>query len=352
MIQAGWVQAQSINTTLGTVTGVCVGDTVVVPVTVTMASGISTSAISMAIDYDTTKLRCISSVTSLNSNIATGFLSNCGLFSNLNPGTGPFTPSTRRQFRAAWFALSPVAFNGLMFNVRFVALASTSSSTPIAWDLATSGNCEYADEFADVIPNCTFVNGAATLASPASITTQPSGVTGIAAGANTSFTVVAAGSPTYQWQELTQGGSWTNLSNGGVYGGVTTATLTITAATTSLNGNQYRVVVTGGCGAPVTSNALTLSVTSASATGLTAGSASGCQGDTVLVPLTVSGLNAATAFSFKINLPSGTTYVGLANVVSGLSSATGSVASGLLTINWNGSAFTQASGTLMNIRLV
>jgi len=83
MIQAGWVQAQSINTTLGTVTGVCVGDTVVVPVTVTMASGISTSAISMAIDYDTTKLRCISSVTSLNSNIATGFLSNCGLFFQL-----------------------------------------------------------------------------------------------------------------------------------------------------------------------------------------------------------------------------------------------------------------------------
>ncbi|MFM7496909.1 MAG: hypothetical protein ACKO17_02065, partial [Bacteroidota bacterium] len=48
------VKAQNINTTLGSVTGVCVGDTVVVPVTVTMGTGISTSAISMAIDYDTT----------------------------------------------------------------------------------------------------------------------------------------------------------------------------------------------------------------------------------------------------------------------------------------------------------
>jgi hypothetical protein len=150
MIQAGWVQAQSINTTLGTVTGVCVGDTVVVPVTVTMGSGISTSAISLSIDYDTTKLRCISSVTSLNPKIATCFLSNCGLFSNLNPGTGPFTPSTRRQFRAAWFALTPVSFSGLMFNLRFVALASTTGSSPIAWDVATAGNCEYADELADV----------------------------------------------------------------------------------------------------------------------------------------------------------------------------------------------------------
>ena len=351
-LQTSGVYAQTINTTLGTVTGVCVGDTVVVPVTVTMASGISTSAISMAIDYDTTKLRCINSVTSLNSNVTNGFLSNCGLFSNLTPSTGPFTPTTRRQFRAAWFALAPVAFNGLMFNLRFVALASTSGSTPIAWDLATSGNCEYADEFADVIPNCTFVNGSSTIASPASISAQPSGLTNISAGGSTSFSVTAAGSPTYQWQELTVGGSWSNISNGGVYGGATTATLTITSATVALNGNQYRVIVTGGCGAPLTSTALTLSVTSANATGLTAGNANGCQGDTVLVPISVSGLNGATAFSFKLNLPAGITYVGLANVVSGLTSATGSVASGVLTINWTGSAFTQASGTIMNIRLV
>ncbi|MFM7589718.1 MAG: cohesin domain-containing protein [Bacteroidota bacterium] len=33
-----------------------VGDTIVLPITVNMVSGISTSAISMAIDYDTTEL--------------------------------------------------------------------------------------------------------------------------------------------------------------------------------------------------------------------------------------------------------------------------------------------------------
>ena len=36
-LQTSGVYAQSINTTLGTVTGVCVGDTVVVPVTVTVS---------------------------------------------------------------------------------------------------------------------------------------------------------------------------------------------------------------------------------------------------------------------------------------------------------------------------
>ncbi|MFM7910818.1 MAG: cohesin domain-containing protein, partial [Bacteroidota bacterium] len=145
----------NISTTIGSVSG-CVGDTVTVPVTISMASGISTAAISMAIDYDSTKLRCISAVTGLNANIATGFLSNCGLFTSLNPNA-PYNASTRRQFRAAWFNLTPVSFNGRMFNVRFVILASGSS--PVIWDLSTAGNCEYADEVADVIPNTEWING-------------------------------------------------------------------------------------------------------------------------------------------------------------------------------------------------
>jgi hypothetical protein len=110
-----------------------------------MAPGISTGAISMAIGFDPTKLQCISSVSSLNSNISTGFLSNCGVFSGAS------------QFRAAWFNLTPVAFNGLMFNVRFKILAAGSHS--LQWDLATPGNCEYADGLADVIPNIEWLNG-------------------------------------------------------------------------------------------------------------------------------------------------------------------------------------------------
>ncbi|MFM7497155.1 MAG: hypothetical protein ACKO17_03320, partial [Bacteroidota bacterium] len=236
--------------------------------------------------------------------------------------------------------------------LRFVAIANTTGSSPIAWDINTAGNCEYADELADVIPNCTFVNGSATISSPAAITTQPSGVTSLTAGGNTTLTVVASGNPTYQWQQLTSGGSWTNLANGGSFAGVTTATLSITNASASLNGNQYRVIVTGGCGAVVTSNALTLSVAAANATGLTVGGANGCQGDTVSVPVSVSGLNGVTALSLKINLPSGTSFVGLSNTVAGLSTATAAVNAGQLTITWSGAPFTQASGSLMNLRFV
>ena len=57
-------------------------------------------------------------------------------------------------------------------------------------------------------------------------------------------------------------GAFTNLTNGAPYSGVTTATLTITAATAGLSGNQYRAVATNSAGS-ATSNGATLTVTSA-----------------------------------------------------------------------------------------
>ena len=84
-------------------------------------------------------------------------------------------------------------------------------------------------------------------------------------GGNATFTVKAAGEPDYiyQWQEDT-GSGWSNLSNGGKYAGVTSATLSITGADqTTFNGNQYRCVVGNTkCSANATSNLATLTITS------------------------------------------------------------------------------------------
>lgn len=66
----------------------------------------------------------------------------------------------------------------------------------------------------------------------------------VCAGQNAFFTVGATGaSITYQWQENT-GSGWNNLSNGGVYSGVNAATLNIAQAPTTLDGYQYRCVIT------------------------------------------------------------------------------------------------------------
>ncbi len=89
---------------------------------------------------------------------------------------------------------------------------------------------------------------------------------------NTSFSVTATGtSITYQWQLSTNGGSsYSNLLNGGVYSGATTATLNLTAVPLTMNGFKYRCVVKGSCSTATSSSALlTVSNPCQNATGLT-----------------------------------------------------------------------------------
>ena len=97
-----------------------------------------------------------------------------------------------------------------------------------------------------------------------SITTQPS-ASGICAGSNATFGVIASGTGlTYQWQFSNNGGSsFSNLSNGGLYSNVTSATMSITGATAGMNNYQYRVAINGTCSPAVTSSAVTLTVNTA-----------------------------------------------------------------------------------------
>ncbi len=94
-----------------------------------------------------------------------------------------------------------------------------------------------------------------------SITSNPTN-SSINDGGNTSFSVTADNTTSYQWQE-NSGGGFGNISNGGVYSGATTSTLTITGATLSMDGNVYRCVVTGDCSPNATSNSATLTVNAA-----------------------------------------------------------------------------------------
>ncbi|MBK9532658.1 MAG: choice-of-anchor J domain-containing protein [Chitinophagaceae bacterium] len=91
-----------------------------------------------------------------------------------------------------------------------------------------------------------------TVNQPAAITAQPVNSTVCTDGVAT-FTVAATGSTplTYQWQVSTNGGNtWANVTNGGVYSGATTATLTITAPPVSMSGYFYRVIVQGALPCP------------------------------------------------------------------------------------------------------
>jgi hypothetical protein len=62
----------------------------------------------------------------------------------------------------------------------------------------------------------------------------------------TTAVTAGTGPHSYQWQVSTNGGGlWTNIVNGGVYSGATTATLTVTAPPVSMSTYQYRAIVTG-----------------------------------------------------------------------------------------------------------
>lgn len=94
-------------------------------------------------------------------------------------------------------------------------------------------------------------------------TTQPDDLTD-ASNTSSSFTIAVSSelTTTYQWQVSTDSGAnWSNLSNAGVYSGVTTVTLSI-SDNTGLGGYQYRCVATNAAGS-TNSDAATLTLTPA-----------------------------------------------------------------------------------------
>lgn len=75
-------------------------------------------------------------------------------------------------------------------------------------------------------------------------------------GNDVTFTVSATGSDlAYRWQRsLDGGGTWADIA------GATQASYTVVAPTLAMNGEQYRAIVSGSSGAPVTTAAVTLTV--------------------------------------------------------------------------------------------
>ncbi len=91
-----------------------------------------------------------------------------------------------------------------------------------------------------------------TVNQPAAITAQPVDQT-ICTDKVATFSVTASGTATlgYQWQVSTDGGNtYTNITNGGVYSGANTSTLTITAPPVSMSGYFYRVIIQGAAPCP------------------------------------------------------------------------------------------------------
>ncbi|MEP7256192.1 MAG: T9SS type A sorting domain-containing protein [Ferruginibacter sp.] len=174
-------------------------------------------------------------------------------------------------------------------------------------------------------PAATSGCGLLTVNTAITITTPPASTT-VCAGATATFNVVAAGtSPVYQWQESTNGGgTWNNITNGGIYGGATTATLTLTAVTAGMNTYQYRCVVTGAapCGI-VNTTAGTLTVNTAPAiTTHPVASTTLCVGGNTAYVVIANG--TALTYQWQVSTDGGANYNNIANggVYAGVTTAT------------------------------
>lgn len=118
----------------------------------------------------------------------------------------------------------------------------------------------------------------------------------VVVGGSTTFNVSAIGNPavSYQWMIQPGGtGSFSNLSNGSSYSGVTTDTLTVSNATAGMNGDRFQVVVSNGVSPNATSSAAALTVTQTPAF-TSAASANFVVGQTTSFTVTASGAPAPT----------------------------------------------------------
>ena len=150
--------------------------------------------------------------------------------------------------------------------------------------------------------------------SPSSISRQPVSQI-IRSGNNTSFSFAftgGSGAKNYQWQVSTNNGAnWANVSDGGVYSGAASSTLSLTNIPYSLNGNLYRVLFTELC-QDITSNSALLTVEETDLSVLkTVSNASQAVNSNVTFTITATNNGPSAATNVIVNdvLPSGYTFV-------------------------------------------
>ncbi|MEO5943361.1 MAG: GEVED domain-containing protein [Ferruginibacter sp.] len=163
--------------------------------------------------------------------------------------------------------------------------------------------------------------------------TQPSNAT-VLCGNTANFTLGGTGSfITYKWQQrVSATAPWTTVTNGGMFSGANSATLTISNATVSMNGYQYQVLYSGTCTPDKFSNAVTLTVNPFVPT-ISPANAAICVGS--IQKLTITNLASPSVFSTTFNsptlntaIPQGST-VGISNVIAVSGIPAGAVITGV-----------------------
>ncbi|MFN8289736.1 MAG: zinc-dependent metalloprotease family protein [Chitinophagaceae bacterium] len=220
------------------------------------------------------------------------------------------------QWQSATSCAGPWSNIGGATNSSLTVTAGTTTS----YRCVVTGTCTPA-----ATSNCATL----TVVTAVSVTTQPTNQT-VCAGSNTSFTANGSGSGViFQWQLSTDGGTtWNNISNGGVYGGATTGTLTITGATVSMNNYQYRCSMTNAsCTTPGISNAAVLTVNTLPSISAQPANATICVGSGNTFSVTAAG--TGVTYQWQLSTDGGATF----NNIAGATTSTYAVTNATIGMN-------------------
>lgn len=160
-----------------------------------------------------------------------------------------------------------------------------------------------------------------TVNSAPSITNQPADAV-ICTGSNITFSVTAAGNGlTYQWQISTDGGAtWNNIS------GANANAYTLNSVTAAQNGNQFHVIVSGGCApSPVTSSPAILTVSTAVSVLTQPAAQVVCSGSNVT--FTAEGSGSGVNYQWQVSTDGGTTWSPISGATSSTYTITGAAVS-------------------------
>ncbi len=197
---------------------------------------------------------------------------------------------------------NPLSNDALYSGVNTATLIITGVTAALStyiYRVVASGNCT---------PAATSNNVALIVNSSPSITAQPSAKT-ICPGDNTTFNVNASNVTGYQWQvDQGQGAGFVDVPNNAPYSGMTTATLTITGATASLNGYLYRAIASGTCTPVAISNNALLTINPTPIITSDPVSTTVCSGS----PATFS-VTASNATGYQWQVDNGTGFVNVPN---------------------------------------
>lgn len=219
-------------------------------------------------------------------NTGTGFtnIANGGVYSGATTGSLLLT-------------LPPSTFNGYQYR----CIATVSCSTATATSNTATLSVGAPTGVVSMTPNTTACNGTPAV-----------------------FTVNASGTNlTYQWQ-VYDGTGYYNLSNTGIYSGVNTATLNISAVSAGMNGYGYRVVLAGSC-PPLSliSQTSTLTIGSGFPINTQPADLTVCSGSTANFSVATGGANVI--YQWQVNTGSGFANVSNGVNYSGATNATLSV---------------------------